>query len=125
MSTKIFSFFALLFAIQAQASDAKVEFRGTVRRDGTRAIPFDVSVPAGAISKLMLQNGAILEFGAAAAQGIPKQSVVRLMDEAGNPLHPSTTPGNAPLLKSIRYTICGKRVIFQNPSSLPEVTCSS
>ena len=102
-------------SFHAIASDAVVEFTGSVQHDNSPATSFSISVPAGEVSKLTLPDGTALEFSAAGAKGSSNQSVVRLVDSSGKKLHTATTPGNAPMVKSIRYTICGSQVTFEAP----------
>jgi len=106
----------------AESNDA-VEFTGSLQHDSSAATKFSVSVPAGQVSKLTLPDGTELEFSAAAANGTPNQSVVRLLDPSGNKLHTAIAPGNAPAVKSVRYTICGSQVTFESPIHTVSVAC--
>jgi hypothetical protein len=106
------------------AATDTVRFSGSVQRDSSPATAFDVSIPAGETSKFILADGTSLEFSAAASQGSPGQSVVRLLDPAGKQLHSATTPGNAPMSKSLSYTICGSRVRFVSPAPANPTSCA-
>ena len=100
-----------------------VRFSGSVQRDNGATTSFDIAVPAGKTSKLILPDGSALEFSAAANHDSPSQSVVRLLDPSGKQLHSETAPGNAPASKSVSYSICNGQVRFVSPAPAEPIAC--
>ena len=124
MKVKLLAGLALAFtALHGLAATDAVHFSGSVQRDSSPPTGFDISMPAGETSKFILADGTSLEFSAAASQGSPAQSVVRLLDASGKQLHSATTPGSAPMSKSLSYTICAGRVRFVSPAPAVPASC--
>jgi len=105
----------------ASAANDSVHFIGTVQSDNATPSEFEVTVPNGKTTKIVLADGTVIELTAAPARDTAATSDIRLLDGSGNQLHHAKAPHDV-TSKSFAYSICKGEVTFTSPSDEP-VAC--
>lgn len=119
MKTKLAAFTALALApLCASAAIDSVHFSGTVQSDDATPSRFEMTVPNGQTSKIVLSDGTVVELTAAPTDDLSATSDIRLLDASGKQLHFAKTPHEV-TSKSFSYSICQGQVTFTSPSSKP------
>jgi hypothetical protein len=96
-----------------------VVFSGTVKQ-GQSQLTFDVSVPAGKSSQLILADGTKIAFSAAVREG-EAMSSVRLFDLSGAQVSGAAIPGNSVQRGAVHFAVSEGRIAIDTSPKLASV----
>lgn len=120
--------FLLLSCVSLAASATspeRVQFTGTLQRDGSPAVVLDLQLPSRQAATLRLSDGSTLELATPGSPVSPDGARIRLLTPAGEIMHTATIPDSGLASTSFAYLICAGRVTYMSPAPAVVPVCKA